>query len=58
MGMNKKYYIVIVAVIIILIYLGFTIFAGEREGYRLLCENAQNLKEYTACIRLDTLINQ
>lgn len=57
MKMNKKYYIVIVAIVLILIYLGFMVFAGE-EGYRLICDNANDMKEYTACIRLDTLINR
>lgn len=56
--MNKKYYIVIAAGILILILIGISVFAGKEEGYRLVCENAHNIKEYTSCIRLDTLINK
>ena len=56
--MDKKYYIVIVAGILILILIGLSVFAGESESYRLVCENANNIKEYTSCIRFDTLINQ
>jgi len=54
--MEKKYYIVIVAMILVLALMVYS--AYSTDGYRLICENAQNVKEYTSCIRLDTLINR
>jgi len=55
--MDKKYYIVIVAIILIIIGICYGVY-GSEEAYRLTCNNAQSLKEYTSCVRLDTLINQ
>jgi len=54
--MGRIHYIVIA--IVILIIIAYSVYAGDVQEYRLLCDNAQNIKEYTSCVRLDTIINR
>jgi len=55
--MEKKYYILIIAVILILLLVTYSVYSAD-ESYRLVCENAKSIKEYTSCIKLDYIINR